>query len=96
MLDHMDKQCLTLVLMGTPAKSPAQGIRQRQGAKIRDFRKLRQLSQQQLADAVGVTKAAVSEWENGKSAPRQHYQVGIARALGAPWSALFGLDGEAA
>lgn len=91
----MDKYCLTLVLMNPAPKTAAHGIRARQGAKIRDFRQLRKLSQTQLADIIGVTKAAVSEWENGKSHPRQHHQVAIARALNAPWSALFGLEAEA-
>lgn len=81
--------------MTKPALTLAEGIRQRQGAKLRDFRKLRDLTQAQVAGAVGVTKAAVSDWETGGSSPRQHHQVAIAKALNAPWSALFGLDGEA-
>lgn len=92
----MDKTCLTLVLMESPPKTPSEALRRRQGTRIRDFRQLRGLTQNDLADAVEVTKAAVSEWENGKSSPRQHHQVRIAQALNAPWSALFGLDGEAA
>jgi DNA-binding XRE family transcriptional regulator len=96
MLDRMDKWCLTVVRMATVPKTQAEGLRLRQGAKLRDLRKFRQLSQSQLAAAVGVTKAAVSEWEAGKSTPRQHHQVLIARSLNTPWSALFGLDGEAA
>lgn len=54
------------------------------------------MTQQQLADQVGVTKAAVSDWELGKSTPRQGYQVAVAKSLSTTWSALFGLDGEAA
>ena len=92
----MDKWCLTLVRMEPAPKTPAEGLRKRQGERIKLWRTTHKLSQAQLAEAVGVTKAAVSEWESGKSSPRQLHQVAIARALKTPWSALFGLDGEAA
>lgn len=96
MLDCMDKTYLTVVVMGTPQKSLGAELRQRQGDSIRRYRKAHKMSQAGLAEAVGVTKAAVSEWENGKSSPRPHHQIAIARAFRAPWSVLFGLDGEAA
>lgn len=90
-----DKFCLTVVVLDD-AKTPAEALRRRRGAKLREFREFRELSQSALAGQVGVTKAAVSDWERGKSWPRPHHQVAVAKALGAPWSALFGLDGEAA
>lgn len=104
MLDDVDKTRLTLVLMEDPRKTPAEALRARQGRKITDLRKLHGLTQTQLAERIeevtdgkiAVTKAAVSEWERGKSSPRPHHQVAIARALSTPWSMLFGLDGEAA
>lgn len=96
MLDSMDKQHLTVVVMNDQPKSPAHAIRRRQGAKIRDFRKIHNMTQQALAEKVKVTKAAVSEWERGESSPRPHIQVEIAKALQAPWTTLFGLEGEAA
>lgn len=92
----MDKWCLTVVLMGTTPKKPGEALRLKQGKKIKDFRGFRQMSQSALASSIGVTKAAVSEWENGKSSPRPHHQVAIAKAFDTPWSSLFGLDGEAA
>lgn len=92
----MDKLHLTVVLMSETPKTPAEALRRKQGDRIRSHRKLHQWSQSDLAGRIGVTKAAVSEWENGKSAPRQHIQVAIAREFNTPWSALFGLDGEAA
>jgi len=92
----MDKRCLTVVLMEAAPKTPSHALRSRQGKRIKELRGFRKMSQTQLAEAVNVTKAAVSEWENGKSSPRQHHQVAIAKALSTPWSALFGLDGEAA
>lgn len=87
-------RCLTIVLMAAP-KSVSQGIRQRQGDRIKQFRLVRGMSQSQLAEAVGVTKAAVCIWERGHAFPRQAHQAALARALNAPWTVLFGLDGEA-
>lgn len=37
------------------------------GDRIRQQREAKLLSQQQLADLLGVTKAAVSHWENGRT-----------------------------
>jgi DNA-binding XRE family transcriptional regulator len=34
------------------------------------LRTLRRVSQQQLADAVGVTRQTISNWENGREEPR--------------------------
>lgn len=90
-----DNLCFTLVVLDRP-KTPAEAIKARQGQKIRDFRQFREQSQSDLAGAIGVTKAAVSDWETGGSSPRQHLQVAIAKALGVPWSSIFGLDGEVA
>lgn len=77
-------------------KDAGKRIRQRQGHKIREARKLRQLTSSQLAALIGVTESAVIHWENGRFSPRQPMQVKIAKALDVPWSFLFGLDGEAA
>lgn len=84
-------------------KSPAAAIRLRQGGEIRKFRKFtrigddhHEMSQAELAATIGVTKAAVSDWERGNSSPRPHLQVEIAKALNVPWSSIFGLDREAA
>lgn len=88
----MDKRCLSVVVMREAPKTPAEAIRLRQGKKIREYRQHWKKSQATLADELGVTKAAVSEWERGVSTPRQHLQLDIAKALHAPWSILFGLD----
>lgn len=39
------------------------------GQKIRDLRKLENLSQQALADLIGVSKGTIYTWENGKNKP---------------------------
>lgn len=37
------------------------------GNKIRDLRKKRQITQEQLAESIGVSFQAVSKWENNPS-----------------------------
>lgn len=92
----MDKTCLTVVRMSEAPRTPSEALRLKQGGRIKEYRQFRKLSQSDLAAQVGVTKAAVSEWERGKSSPRATIQVEIARAVGAPWNVLFGLDSEVA
>lgn len=75
---------------------PAKRIRRDQGKMIRKCRMMRDMSMHDLAVAVGKTEGAVSQWENGRYTPRQDVQVRIAKALEMPWSAIFGLDGQAA
>ena len=70
-------------------RTPAVRIRVEQGRRIRDLRKFKKLSQEAVAEQVGVTKAAVSDWERGVSSPRDVHQVAVAKALGCPWSTLF-------
>lgn len=91
-LTMLVQQCLSVVLVGNTPNSSAEAIRARQGRMIRQYRTTWKMSQEQLAESVGVTKAAVSEWERGVSTPRQHLQVSIARTLRAPWAIIFGLD----
>ena len=47
--------------------------------KIRAFRKARKLTQEQLAEAMGVTVGAVSKWESGLSTPDLSLIVELAR-----------------
>lgn len=43
------------------------------GSKMRVARKLAGKTQQQVADDLGVTKGAVSQWENGQTIPEMEY-----------------------
>lgn len=70
-------------------------LRLRQGAAIRTVRKMRGLTPQELAEKLGKTPSAISQWELGTYTPRQSVQVAIAQTLDVPWSMLFGLDDAA-
>ena len=54
----------------------------------------RGLTQQQLADAVGVARQAVSRWLNGKQAPEARYLARAAVALNVSADYLLGIDGQ--
>ena len=60
------------------------------GAIIRDQRKARNLTQQDLAQAANVTVQAVSKWEIGQSLPDVALLPDIADFLGLTLDALFG------
>jgi transcriptional regulator with XRE-family HTH domain len=61
------------------------------GQKIADARKLRGLTQGDLAKAVGVTAQAVSKWERGNSCPDIAILDEVARALSISVSDLLGI-----
>lgn len=54
------------------------------GERIRAFRTERGLSQESLAEAVGVTRMAVSLWETGSRLPGSLHLMGLAQALDIP------------
>lgn len=64
--------------------------RDRFGAKIRELRKERNLSQQQLGDMLGMTNNAISMFERGTSMPSVGTVVDLAKALGVSYGVFFG------
>lgn len=70
------------------------GVRMKQQARlfIREWRKHRGLTQQRLADRLGVDKGTISKLENGKMPWDQKYILGIAEALGIEPASLFMRD----
>ena len=51
-------------------------------SKIATHRKRAGLTQQELADALGVTQAAVANWETGRRCPPVKTLLRLAEALG--------------
>lgn len=59
---------------------------------IREGRLKLGLTEQKFADAVGVSRAAVQQWERGKTAPNRARQAAVARKLGISVTQLMGID----
>ena len=57
---------------------------------IRDLRKARDMMQEQLAEALGVSAAAVSKWERGAAVPELSYILEMADLFGVSVDALVG------
>ncbi len=59
---------------------------------IRNFRKFRGITQKQLADALGRTKAVISTWENGLHSPDLESCEKMCRIFSVTPNELFGWD----
>lgn len=58
--------------------------------RIRTLRIAKQMSQAELGNVVGVSRAAVHQWESGRSLPQIHHMQEIARFFGVSLAALLG------
>ncbi|MFE0582295.1 helix-turn-helix domain-containing protein [Streptomyces sp. NPDC058874] len=67
--------------------------RQFDGKRVRAVRRGKDLSQGELAAAVGVKAPAVARWESGQDFPKGEKLPAIAAALGQPLDVLFPHDG---
>lgn len=56
--------------------------------RLAEARKEKGLTQQALADAVGVTQVAVANWEHGRRSPSIANLRKVADALGVPVASL--------
>lgn len=65
-------------------------IKEKIGVSIKTYRKNAKLSQVELASKIGVTRAAVSFWENGINIPNVEDCWKIADALGLSIDELVG------
>ena len=60
------------------------------GERIASLRKEKGLSQEALGGLVGVTRQAVSKWENGTSDPSTSNLCALAKLYGNSWSRWLG------
>ena len=60
------------------------------GERIRAARQAAGLSQEKLAERLGLTRQAVTKWESGQSAPSTENLLHLAEVLGVPVTALLG------
>lgn len=59
---------------------------------IRQARKARNWTQEQLAQAIGTTQQTINRWESGQTEPKVSDLQKISNALGITLSFLLGLD----
>lgn len=64
--------------------------------RIRELRELAGMTQQQVADSMGVLQSAVSNWESEVALPRARQLPLLARVLGCSIDELFAQESEAA
>ena len=66
----------------------------RTGELIRTLRKEKKLTQEQVADLLGVSAPAVNKWENGNSMPDVMLLAPLARLLGTDVNTLLNFQEE--
>ena len=59
--------------------------------EIRGVRKSKGLTQQELAEEIGVVRSTIIAWEKGRYVPNQEQLAGLERALGFPLGHLYRL-----
>jgi transcriptional regulator with XRE-family HTH domain len=85
---------LDVPMSGTPADGertpprPKPVTADRIGDRIRVLRQLRGLDQQELADAVSVSRSSIAQWETNRTAPRHDRIYSVASVLGVSAEAL--------
>ena len=65
-----------------PARKEAKTVRTTLGEKLRENRVRCKMSQEFVAEAVGVSRQAVSKWENGVSDPSTSNLIALAKLYG--------------
>lgn len=58
------------------------------GLRLRQIRKEKRMTQQELAEHLGVSIPAISAWEKGRSLPRDHRLTALAELLDIPVTAF--------
>ena len=62
--------------------------------KLKEFRKMKNLSQQQVADMIGVNQRTYSSYENNQSEPNIEKLIKLAKLFGVSVDTLIGNDAE--
>lgn len=75
-------RALRKYLKGAPARKEGKAVRQSLAEKLRENRVRCKMSQEFVAEAVGVSRQAVSKWENGLSDPSTANLIALAKLYG--------------
>lgn len=85
-------RALRKYIKSAPARAETQIIRKTLSEKLREYRTRCKMSQEFVAEAVGVSRQAVSKWENGLSDPSTANLIALAKLYGiSPEELLEGL-----
>lgn len=85
-------RALRKYLKSAPARKEAEAVRKSLSEKLRENRVRCKMTQEFVAEAVGVSRQAVSKWENGISDPSTANLVALAKLYGiSPEELLEGL-----
>lgn len=66
------------------------------GTRVRDLRRERGMTQNELADAIGVSRSAVAQWESGRAGQATPHLRRVADVLGVSVDHLLGPDAGSA
>ena len=75
-------QALRKYIKSGPARKEAKTVRTTLGEMLRENRVRCKMSQEFVAEAVGVSRQAVSKWENGISDPSTSNLIALAKLYG--------------
>ena len=75
-------RALRKYIKGSPARKEAKTVRTTLGEKLRENRVRCKMSQEFVAEAVGVSRQAVSKWENGISDLSTSNLISLAKLYG--------------
>ena len=75
-------RALRKYVKGTPAREEAKTVRRSLSEKLREYRMRCKMSQEFVAEAIGVSRQAVSKWENGLSDPSTANLIALAKLYG--------------
>lgn len=85
-------RALRKYIKGAPAREETKAVRSSLAEKLRDHRVRCKMTQEFVAEAVGVSRQAVSKWENGASDPSTANLIALAKLYGvSPEELLEGL-----
>ena len=62
------------------------------GKKIRELRRAKDLTQEQLADYLNISYQSVSKWETGTAVPDLSFVIPLARLFGISTDELLGFE----
>lgn len=72
-------RCLLKYLRSGEARKEKAEVRKSLGETIREFRTERQMTQEFVAESLGVSRQAVSKWESGASDPSTSNLIALAK-----------------